>query len=108
MNPIDYRNATFESLRGQVQGAMRTAALAAWRTHGPGTTEDVAQRAGLPILSFRPRTTELYQLGFIRLTDEQPEKCKGTYRVCTTIEHQAWFAEQQIAARNPQGELSFR
>ena len=97
MKPIDYRNATFAQLQERLVG-QRAAVLEAWRMHGPGTTEEVAQRAGISILTFRPRTTELGQLGFIVLTDAQPAKGEGTYRVRSQPELARWFREQQSIA----------
>ena len=107
MKPIDFRNATFETVQGYVAG-QREAVLAAWRQHGPGTTAEVCARAGMSILSFRPRTTELLELGFVCLADEQPVKGEGTYRVRTTAEHLAWLNEKTRDARNPQTELALR
>lgn len=46
----------------------------AWQAHGPGTTRAVAQRAGISLLTFRPRTTDLYKLGLVVLvTNEEGE-----------------------------------
>jgi hypothetical protein len=104
MKPVDFRNATFADLRDRLAG-QRALTLNAWRMHGPGTTQEVADRAGVPILSFRPRSTELFQLGFIRLADAQPAKGEGVYQVRTPDEHAAWFAGEQTAARTPQREF---
>ena len=105
MKPIDFRIATFADLQERLQG-QRAVVLAAWVTHGPGTTAEVCARAGISILSFRPRTTELFQLGFIRLAEQQPVKGEGVYVAREYAEHVAWFttvnqAEMQI-------EMAFR
>jgi hypothetical protein len=104
MKPVDFRNATFADLRDRLAG-QRALALATWRTHGPGTTQEVAGRAGISVLSFRPRSTELFQLGYICLTETQPAKGEGVYRARTAEEHAAWFAGEQSAARDPQRHL---
>jgi hypothetical protein len=105
MKPIDFRLATFADMQERLQG-QRAAVLAAWVKHGPGTTAEVAARAGISILSFRPRSTELFQLGFIRLAEQQPAKGEGVYVAREYAEHVAWFttvnrAEMQI-------EMAFR
>lgn len=97
MEPIDFKKATYEDLEGRIRG-QRERALLAWRMHGPGTTARVARRAGMSILSFRPRTTELYQLGYLRLADEQPRRGEGVYQARTPGEHQAWYAQRRTAA----------
>ena len=104
MKPIDFRDATFETVQGYVAG-QRERVLLAWRTHGPGTTAEVCARATMSILSFRPRTTELLELGFVCLADEQPVKGEGTYRVRTTPEHIAWLNTKAGETRNLQREL---
>ena len=64
MTPADLRNATWESIQPLLTG-LRLAVLETWRLHGPGTTCQMAARSGLSILTFRPRTTELVQLGLL-------------------------------------------
>lgn len=94
MKPLDFRNATYADLAERLAG-QRVQVLGAWHLYGPGTTADVAAAACLSILTFRPRTTELYQLGYICLTAEQPHKGEGVYRARSAEEHQAWFATQR-------------
>lgn len=68
MNPTDYRNATWE----EVQQSLRKMLLKvydAWLFWGPGTTEQIAAKAGISILTFRPRSTDLFQMGLLRLAD---------------------------------------
>jgi hypothetical protein len=69
MKPIDFAIETFESLKPRLD-ALRRQVYDAWRAHGPGTTRDVAVRSGIDILTFRPRTTELVQLGLVRLVED--------------------------------------
>lgn len=107
MKPIDYRNATYHDLLQTVAGK-REETLRAWRTHGPCTTEALAERSGLSILTLRPRTTELCQLGFVVLADPDTEATtKGAvYRAATTAETQAHFARLRRDATELQTELS--
>lgn len=105
MKPVDFRNATFADLQARIVG-QREAALAAWRVHGPGTTEEVAARSGMSILSLRPRTTELFQLGFVVLDAADPGKGAGRYRVRTEAELREFVRLQQHFAANPQRQLS--
>lgn len=105
MKPIDFRNATFAELQERLTG-QRAAVLVAWREHGPATTEDCAARSGISILSFRPRTTELFQLGFIVLDERAPGTHAGRYRALTSEEWRTWFVQQQQARATFQPELS--
>ena len=70
MNPIDLRNETWESLQGRIVG-LRLQVLAAWRENGPDTTRRLAARAGLDLLGVRPRTTELVDMGLLRMVDRE-------------------------------------
>lgn len=93
MTPIDFRNHTWHSLHSQLSGLRRGVWLA-WINHGPGTTREVAHRAGIDILAFRPRSTELFQLGLLFLASQHPAK-EGIYQARSMAEWQAWFADQQ-------------
>ncbi|MDD3885375.1 MAG: hypothetical protein PHI35_00705 [Victivallaceae bacterium] len=110
MKAIDYRNETFESLKNRIN-ADRQRVLKAWRAYGPGTTAEVALRSAISILTFRPRTTELYQLGFVVLCDPNwlasSEETKplvkvygagGMYRAATDDEARAHFEKQKLDA----------
>jgi hypothetical protein len=104
MNPIDFRNETFDGLRARLCGA-RAAVLHAWRGCGPGTTRDIAARTGLSLLTFRPRTTELLQMGLLTLAETQDAKGEGVYRARSDSEWLAWLAAQRHAAADPQLQL---
>lgn len=103
MKPLDFRNATFAHLRATVLQGDRARVLEAWVQHGPGTTREVAAKAGIDILTFRPRTTELCQAGFLDTTNDAGRE--GVYRVLTRPEHAAWFAAQRRAATENQMQL---
>ncbi len=94
MKPIDFRNVTFAELQARLAGG-RAAVLAAWNRYGPGTTAVVAARAQISILTFRPRTTELLQLGFLGLAEQQRTHGEGTYRSRTDAEVATWLAEKR-------------
>lgn len=96
MKPIDYRNASFEDLRARLQGE-RMKVLSAWRQHGRGTTAEIAQKAEISILSFRPRTTELYQLGFLKLVNADERGTEGVYQAATDVEVLETFRRRRDA-----------
>lgn len=69
MKPIDFRNATWNDIREQLAGRMLVV-YEAWQRYGPGTTREIAERSGLDILTVRPRTTNLFALGFVQLIEQ--------------------------------------
>lgn len=85
MKPIDFRNLTFEDLQGALSG-MRRRVYEAWITHGPGTTAEVALRAQISLLTFRPRTTDLYQIGLVELVADQKPGHEGRYQAVSLAE----------------------
>jgi len=106
MKPIDYRNATYHDLLKSISG-QREATLLAWRRHGPCTTEELAVRSGLSILTLRPRTTELFQMGFVRVADaEKAASTNGAiYRAATTLETQAHITQYRRISETGQCEM---
>lgn len=100
MKPIDFRNETYRDLQDRLQG-MRLAALRAWQLYGPGTTREIAAKARIDILTFRPRTTELCQLGLVELVEGQEgsEGHEGQYRALSDDEYRERFADCQRMAR---------
>ena len=102
MKPIDFRNETFDQIRERLN-ADRELVHGAWLAHGPGTTREVAAKAGIDILSFRPRSTELFQLGLLELADKDGHQ--GVYRARTLTDWEYHCAEQRRAAVNPQLQL---
>jgi hypothetical protein len=104
MKPVDFRNETYLSIQNRIAGN-RAAVLNAWRLHGPCTTEELADRSKLSLLSLRPRTTDLCTLGLVCLAEIQTSKGEGTYRARTVAEHLAWFNQRQHTARTGQAEL---
>jgi hypothetical protein len=99
MKTTDVRNHSFDRIQGALCG-LRAAVHAAWERHGPCTTQELAQRSGLSLLSLRPRTTELCELGLVELVGEERGAC-GIYRARTLAQveqdfasRRAWNAEQ--------------
>ena len=107
MTPINFRAATFADLQERLYG-QRAAVFAAWKKYGPCTTQQLAASSGLSILSLRPRTTELFQLGYICLADEQQAWAAGVYRAREYPELVTWFDARHDAAQEIQSEISFR
>ena len=95
MKPVDYRNATFAEVQSRIEGD-RARVLEAWRLHGPCTTEDLAQRSGIDLLTLRPRNTELVQLGLVILAGGRARS--GVYRAATAEEAAEHFRDKQAEA----------
>jgi hypothetical protein len=104
MKPIDFRNATFAHLRATVLVGDRAAVAAAWAAHGPGTTRNVAILSGIDILTFRPRTTELYQAGFVQMLNTDGGN-EGIYGWRTQEQHETWIQQQRANAISQQMQL---
>jgi hypothetical protein len=80
MQPIDYRNATFETIKCYLAG-QRMQVYEGYRVHGPCTTRELSQRIQMSILSLRPRTTELVELGFLTCVGPAPDPHEGIYMI---------------------------
>lgn len=96
MKPEDLRDLTWETLQPMLR-AVRGDVLAAWRRHGPCTTAQLAEKCGsITILTIRPRTTELYQLGLLELTSR--DGTEGIYTAVPAERAQAAFEAARRAA----------
>jgi predicted ArsR family transcriptional regulator len=95
MKPIDYRNATFAQVQKTIDGK-REEVLVAWQEHGPCTTEQLAERSGISILTLRPRTTELLQMGFV--IHLGGVRHAGIYRAAAAHEAEAFFQTKKREA----------
>lgn len=62
----------------------------AWAVYGPGTTRQVSEAAGIDILMFRPRTTELLQMGLLKIAGSGSSGKEGVYRLATEEEWEDW------------------
>ncbi len=108
MTPIDFRNATFESLRAHLNVA-RSNVYEAWLTHGPCTTRQLAIASGIDLLTLRPRTTELYQLGLVTLIDDAVKPSsdchEGIYAARDQSTWDQWRATETRPAETVQAQL---
>lgn len=94
MNPAALRNTNFESLRASL--ADRCADVyRAFTEHGPCSTAQLAERTGIGLLSLRPRTTDLHDLGLLCAAGERMENGKRAtiYAVTDRATWQQWRAE---------------
>lgn len=95
MKATDFRDATFQGLRGDLAG-MRKAVYEAWMVYGPGTTRDVAAKSGIDLLMLRPRTTELVQCGLLivdpklQVPADGHQGREGVYRAAYASEWERW------------------
>ena len=108
MDPVDYRNATWDAICGRVAG-LRSATYLALLLHGPCTTRDLARKSNFDLLTIRPRVTELIQLGFALLVEDAGGRgTEGTYRALSVVEAQALFQRRRAEAlgQRVQGELN--
>ena len=103
MKPVDYRNETFAGIKGRLFG-QRLAVYEAWKQFGPCTTAQLAERSGLSILTLRPRTTELFQLGLVICTGGHSE---GIYRAASEFEARAAFDAAKRDACREQLQMRF-
>lgn len=95
MPPAELRNHNFDTLRASL--AARCAEVyAAFVQFGPGTTKQLAERSGIDLLTLRPRTTNLKQLGLLECVDCAilSGKAHGIYAVRRPQDWLAWRAEQ--------------
>lgn len=83
MRPADLRNLTWREVLTHLTEDLGRVHLA-WQAHGPGTTRQVAQKSGISLFTFRPRTTDLYKLGLVVLVDT--EHAQGIYAARTREE----------------------
>ena len=129
MKPIDFRNESFTGLRSRLS-ALRREVWIAWLAYeerdgtAGATTREVANAAHIDILTFRPRSTELYQMGVLAVAEPNPaaasspggedtgeggpqtgRRSEGLYRTRPLDEWEAWHAEQVQAAISGQQQL---
>jgi hypothetical protein len=109
MEPIDYRNETWESLQTRLTG-IRMAVWEAWKRYGPGTTREVSASSSIDILTLRPRTTELYQMGFVELVEDpiaerQAPPHEGVYRAVSWLTAMQRFHKAKANATQRQLQL---
>lgn len=89
----DIRDATFERLRHELAG-LRREVYHAWVVHGPGTTRQISERAGIDLLNIRPRTTELIILGLVRASATAGPSGEGCYEATPREDWLHWHTSQ--------------
>lgn len=87
MTPVAIATANWHNLRAGLAGR-RLQVYWAWVAHGPATTRELAARSGLPLLTVRPRTTELVNTGLVRL--DGVAAGEGIYRPAARSEWETW------------------
>jgi predicted ArsR family transcriptional regulator len=101
MQPIDYRNETWEDVQKRVEG-LRRQVYHALQKHGPCTTRQLAEKCGIDLLTVRPRVTELYQLGLAQLANPEPGGGEGVYQAVNIIIARHNFERERAAALDRQ------
>ena len=104
-NPGEIRNDNWQALRERVSG-LRGEVHAALLQAGPCTTRELAAKAGLSILTVRPRVTELVELGFAECTGRAAGE--GIYRALTHAEAAGLFHAARELARGDGVQLAMR
>ena len=110
MNPIDFRNESFAMRKGRLV-EKREAVWLDWRAyevrHGKdgATTRAVCDWNGRDILQFRPRCTELYQMGVLTIDGIAQGGREGRYRLRDVSEWEQWHHDQVQAAVSGQQQL---
>lgn len=112
MKPIDFRNESFSALHARLE-SKREAVWLDWMAyevrHGKdgATTRQVCEWNGRDILQFRPRCTELYQIGVLQLGTGNAERGarEGFYKLRSLAEWEQWHREQAQAAFSGQQQL---
>ncbi len=80
MTPADLRDKQWHEVLTHVTDDMVKVHGAFLRHGGPGTTREVAQASGISLLTFRPRTTDLYKLGLVELVGTRGNEGLYAYR----------------------------
>lgn len=86
MTPTQIRNRNWQNLR-QSLNTLQLAVLDAYRAHGPATTRQISAASHINLLTLRPRTTELFEMGLIKLAGRSGKE--GVYRLATIAELKA-------------------
>lgn len=78
----EVRARVWAEIQPRLQGD-RAEVYTQWMRHGPCTTRELAERTEMSILSLRPRTTELFQMGLLVIESGGRE---GIYRAVSKPE----------------------
>lgn len=78
------RNAWWREIRGKLNGKRVAVYRVLATAREPLTTDAIAQRAGISLLTVRPRVTELCQVGLVEFVDREGHH--GRYRAVSLRE----------------------
>lgn len=99
MKPIDIRNENWESVRGRASG-LRLVVWDALAKRGPATTRQLAEFAGIDLLTVRPRVTELVELGLVEIVGKV-HRGEGLYAAVPPDEARRRWEQRAAATRQP-------
>ncbi len=88
MTPAELRNLNFAQLRDSLAERRRDV-YRAFCDHGPATTFELSEKCGIGILTVRPRSTELAELGLLCKAGERVENGKRV-TVYAATDHKTW------------------
>lgn len=100
MQTIDYRNETFEQIRGRVDGLRERIWNHLLDRGEPLTTRQIADETGIDLLTVRPRVTELVQIGFAEVDGVAGRE--GRYRAISQFMARAAYQVAKAKATAPQ------
>lgn len=96
MKTTDPRDLTWEEIRSRLDGAREQIWI--WlRYQGPATTSAIAEGTEIPLLTVRPRVSELAALGWVECVGR--ENREGVYQ---HVSAEACLARHQEAVRESQ------
>jgi hypothetical protein len=103
MKAVDFRKHTWDHVKANLTG-LRMATYTAYVHYGPGTTRQIALKSGISILTLRPRTTELMQLGFVEILGGDDSGREAVYIAvpeATARDRFEWHKRQPTQAEFP-------
>lgn len=91
MTPAELRNHNFATLRDSLAERRRDV-YRAFCDHGPATTFELSEKSGIGILTVRPRTCELAEMGLLCKAGERVENGKRVtvYAITDRATWTAW------------------
>jgi len=104
MTPSELRDANFNQLAESLPG-IRRAVWLAWCSVKSGTTRELAGISRIDLLTFRPRTTELYEIGLVEFVCQKKKLhggSEGIYRARTDREWEEWRKSRLVNADSQQ------
>ena len=97
MLPTDISCQNFAEMRSHL-GECRERIYRAWLRFGPCTTKELSGLSGENLLTLRPRTTELLQVGALELVGA--DGANGIYTARRLDAWERFFNEQKLTAKS--------